>query len=234
MIKIYKSKHKMTISKKTLIIAPHPDDETLGCGGTILRRKHEGSKIAWLIVTSISEKEGWDKEKVKNRKKEIKSVEKHYGFDALYSLDFPSIKLDQIPMKDLIDAFSKVIKEFEPQEVFIPHGGDIHSDHRIVYEVATACTKWFRYPSVTSLLAYETASETEFNHSRGSTFHPNIYYDISNFIKPKLEILKIYGSELGEHPFPRSIQSVQALAEWRGSNSGFPSAEAFELLFLRE
>jgi N-acetylglucosamine malate deacetylase 1 len=222
------------MSKKTLIIAPHPDDETIGCGGLILRRKHEGSEVAWLIVTSISEKGGWDKEKVIQRKEEIKSVEKLYGFDAVYNLDFPSIELDQIPMKDLIQAISKVFKEFEPKEVFIPHCGDIHSDHRIVFDAATACTKWFRYPSISSLFAYETASETEFNHSRGSAFHPNVYFDITNYLKLKLEILKIYESELGDYPFPRSIKSVQALAEWRGSNSGFASAEAFDLLLFRE
>jgi len=220
--------------KKTLIIAPHPDDETIGCGGTILRRKSEGAEVAWLIVTSISEKGGWNKEKVIQRRKEIKEIERLYGFDSVYNLDFPSIELDQIPTKVLINAFSKVFVEFEPQEVFIPHYGDIHSDHRIVSEVATACTKWFRYPSVKSLLAYETASETEFNHSHRSTFHPNVYFNIENYIKSKLDILKVYESELGEHPFPRSIRTLQALADWRGSNSGFTSAEAFELLLLRD
>ena len=222
------------MSKRTLIVAPHPDDEMLGCGGTILRRKAEGSKIAWLIVTSISKEGGWEEDKITKRKHEIDQVTKKIGFDAVYNLGFPSIELDKVPMKDLVQSFSEAFREFEPEEVFLPHCGDIHSDHRIVFEAATACTKWFRYPSITSILSYETASETEFNYAKDSVFNPNIFIDISEFIEAKLEILKIYESELGEHPFPRSLQSVRALAEWRGSNAGFSSAEAFELLLLRD
>lgn len=221
------------MDRRTLIIAPHPDDEILGCGGTLLRRKAEGARLAWLIVTGMTEEGGWSKESIALRDKEIDQVEKQVGFDEIFNLRLPATKLDQVPMSELVNAFSSVFKTFKPEEVFVPHRGDAHSDHRIVYDAACACTKWFRYPSVRRVLAYETPSETEFGLSRETAFHPNVFFDITNYLESKLEILKIFQSELADHPFPRSIRSVQALAEWRGANAGFLSAEAFELLVER-
>jgi LmbE family N-acetylglucosaminyl deacetylase len=136
-------------------------------------------------------------------------------------------------MSELVGSFSKIFKEFEPEELFLPHRGDSHSDHRVVFDATAACTKWFRYPSIKSVLAYETASETEFGLSKEMLFKPNYFIDISDYLNTKLEILKIYESEIGEHPFPRSIDSLEALAKWRGSNSGYKAAEAFELLYNR-
>ena len=222
------------MAKKTLIIAPHPDDETLGCGGTILRRKNEGAEVAWLIVTSISEEGGWSSDRVLSRDEEITEVQKRYSFDEVFNLGYPSIELDNISIRDLVDSFSNIINDYKPNEIFAPHRGDVHSDHRVVFDAVMACSKWFRYPSLTTFYSYETASETEFNLYKGTSFDPNIYIDISDFIEEKLEILKIYKSELGEHPFPRSIESVKALSLWRGSNSGYRHAEAFELLMHRE
>lgn len=215
---------------RTLVIAPHPDDELLGPGGTLLRRKFEGAELAWVIVTAISTETGWDEKRVKQRSDEIQQVTRVLGFDQVYSLGFPTASLDRVPVGDLVSAFSRVFKEFEPEEVFLPHPSDVHTDHRIVFDAAAGCTKWFRYPSVKRVLAYETLSETDFGLTPGDMFKPNLFIDIEPFLDAKLELLNIYKSELGEFPFPRSHDSLRALATLRGSASGYKAAEAFELL----
>lgn len=218
--------------KSTLVIAPHPDDELLGCGGTLLRRKSEGVTLGWVIMTKISEDYGWSTENVRERENEIEQVRKRLGIqpEHLFQLGFATTRLDTISMGDLIAKVSEVFQSFQPEEVLVPHQGDVHSDHRITFEAVAACTKWFRYPSVKRVLAYETLSETEFSLDPSQTFHPNVFVDISDYFGQKLELLRIYGSELREAPFPRSEKAVGALAQFRGCNSGFEYAEGFELL----
>jgi N-acetylglucosamine malate deacetylase 1 len=215
---------------KTLVVAPHPDDEILGCGGTLLRHKADGAELGWLIVTGISEQAGWAAETVRQREAEIEKVGELVGFDQVFNLRLPSTQLDRLPMSDLIDKFSAVFREFQPIEVLVPCRSDVHTDHRIVFDAAIACTKWFRYPSVKKVLAYETISETEFGLNHDNAFRPNYFFDISEYLERKLEIMAVYKSELDEFPFPRSNEAIRSLAALRGSTAGFKAAEAFQLL----
>ena len=215
---------------KTIIVAPHPDDEVLGAGGTLLRRKGEGSIVAWLIVTSISTMHGFSYENVKQRAEEIKRVAGVFGFDAVFELNFPTTQLDRIPMSDLVTAISDVFKSFEPNEVLVPHPADVHTDHGVVFNAVTSCTKWFRYPSVKRVLAYETLSETDFCLGNTQCFRPNVFVNIEPYLEDKLRLMNIYASEMGAYPFPRSHEAIRALASVRGAASGFQAAEAFELL----
>jgi N-acetylglucosamine malate deacetylase 1 len=219
---------------KTLVVAPHPDDEILGCGGTLLRRAASRVEVGWLIVTGISEQNGWPAEQVRRRDAEIAQVAAEIGFTQVFNLRLPTAQLDTLPMSELVMQFSAVFKAFQPEEVFLPHSADAHSDHRVVFDAAAACTKWFRYPSVRRVLAYETLSETESGLDSGDTFQPNCFIDISGFLERKLEVMAIYQSELGVFPFPRSIEAVRVLAKLRGTASGFMAAEAFHLLRERE
>jgi N-acetylglucosamine malate deacetylase 1 len=215
---------------KTLVIAPHPDDETLGCGGALFRRKEEGAELGWLIVTEASESLGWSSKAVQQRDTEIKTVAEKIGFDRVYNLGLPSAQLDQLKTVDLVNKFSTVFKEFEPEEVLLPSRSDAHTDHQLVFDAVGACSKWFRYPSVKRILAYETLSETNFNLNPDATFNPNYFIDISEYLERKLEVLAIYKSELGDFPFPRSVEAIRSLATFRGASSGFVAAEAFQLL----
>ena len=215
---------------KTIVVAPHPDDEVLGAGGTLLRRKAEGSITAWLIVTSISTLHGFSDEKVKQREEEIKRVAEVFGFDAVFELNFPTTLLDRIPMSNLVEAISCVFTTFEPNEILVPHPGDIHTDHGVVFNAVASCTKWFRYPSVKRVLAYETLSETDFSLGAARVFHPNFFLNIEGFLEEKIKLMCIYESESADFPFPRSHEAIRALAKLRGAASGFKAAEAFELL----
>ena len=215
---------------KTLVVAPHPDDEVLGVGGTLLRRKAEGAKVAWMIVTAISVESGWSEEKVKQRTNEIKRVTELFGFDEVFTLNFPTTQLDRVSMSDLVAGISEVFRSFKPEEVFVPHPSDVHTDHRMVFDAVASCTKWFRYPFIKRVLAYETLSETDFGLGTVQGFRPNVFVDIEPFVEDKLRAMDIYASELGTFPFPRSHEAIRALAALRGAASGFMAAEAFELL----
>jgi LmbE family N-acetylglucosaminyl deacetylase len=215
---------------KTIVVAPHPEDEVLGAGGTLLRRKAEGATVAWLIVTSITAETGWSADKIKQRADEIKRVTALFGFDSVFELNLPTTQLDQVPMSDLVTAISNVFNQFEPEEVFVPHPSDVHTDHRLVFDAVASCAKWFRYPSIQRVLACETLSETDFGLGASQGFRLNVFVDIEQYLTDKLREMVIYASELGEFPFPRSHEAIQALATLRGAASGFKAAEAFELL----
>ncbi len=219
---------------RTLVIAPHPDDELLGCGGTLLRRKSAGHTLGWLIVTGMTKENGWSDERIKKRDKEIQLVASRVGFDKVYCLKLCPARLDEMGKSDLVSRISEVFSNFSPTELFMPHRGDVHSDHRVVFDVVSSCTKWFRYGSVKRVFTYETPSETEFGRAAELAFKPNYFVNIEAYLEAKLQMLSIYESEMHEFPFPRSYRAIQALAEWRGANSGYEAAEAFELLLERE
>ena len=216
---------------KILAISPHPDDETLGCGGTILKHKDKGDKIYWLIITNVDVKNGWDKNAVKKRQKEIETVAEMYGFEKTFKLDYPAVKLDIIPIQEIIESISKVIFEIKPEIIYLPNRSDVHTDHQIAFKAAYSCTKNFRYPFIKKILMYETLSETEFAPALPeNTFIPNVFVDITNYFEKKLEIFKIYKSEVMEGPLPRSLKVIEAFDKCRGSRIGKKYAEAFVLL----
>lgn len=219
---------------RTLVIAPHPDDEVLGCGGTLLRRGAEGATLGWLIVTAASEAAGWSAAQVRARRSEIDEVRSRLGFAEVFNLALPPARLDTLPIGDLVKRFAEVFKSFEPQEVLMPHRSDSHSDHRVVFDAAAACTKWFRYPSVKRVLAYETLSETDAALDTGAPFRPNVFVDIGEYLDRKVEAMAVYASEVGDFPFPRSAHALRALAAVRGAAAGYAAAEAFELLRERQ
>lgn len=217
---------------KTLVIAPHPDDELLGCGGTMLRRVAEGASVGWVVVTGMHSLPGVTPPKIEHRQREIERVREGLGLDPdnVFQLGLPTTKLDTVGVSVLVEELSSVFKKFQPQEVLAPYFGDVHSDHRIAFDAVVACTKWFRYPSVRRVLVYETLSETDSIIDPASVFRPNVFVDISTFIDQKVRLMEVYKSELGPFPFPRSEVAIRALAQVRGAQSGFLAAESFMLL----
>lgn len=221
----------MSIPCTVLAIAPHPDDETLGCGGTLLRHVADGDVVHWLIVTDMRTSHGFSETAVSRRQTEIQKVAAVYGVTKIHSLGFPSAKLDTLPKGDLVGSISQVIKETSPAVVYLPFRGDVHTDHAVVFDAAVSCTKWFRYPSIRRVLCYETLSETEFGlNPEGAKFTPNSFVDITPYIDRKIEIAQMYEGEMGEFPFPRSAEALRALAQVRGATCGCQAAESFMIL----
>lgn len=204
-----------------LHVAPHPDDETLGCAGALLKHRHGGDEVHWLVMTEPAGGTGAC----------VEAIGRAYGFAAVHRLRLPDARLDALPLAELVERTGAVIRAAGPDVVYVPHPGDAHSDHRVAFDAAAACTKAFRYPSVRRVLAYETLSETNFGlDPRGLAFRPNVYIDITPHLEEKLRILGLYDGEIAPHPFPRSVEAARALACLRGAEAGCDAAEAFMLL----
>lgn len=217
--------------KNVIIISAHPDDETIGAGGTLLKHKKNGDNIYWLNVTSISESQGFSKERVIQRTGEIEKVSKLYGFKEVFLLDYPTMTLTSQSILTLVPEISSIFNSIQPEIIYTLNRSDAHSDHRILSQAVMACTKSFRHPYIKKVLMYECLSETEFAPSfPENTFIPNYFVDVTDFLSEKIEIMKVYNSELGLPPFPRSIENLTALATFRGSSSGCLYAEAFQVV----
>lgn len=217
--------------KNIIVISAHPDDEVLGVGGTLLKHKKNGDNIYWLITTNISEQQGFSKERVESRQEEIKKVAQRLGVKKTFLLNYPTMTLSSSSIIKMVPEISKVFLEVKPEIVYCLNRSDAHSDHRVTFDAVMACTKSFRYPFIKQVLMYECISETEFAPNLPEkVFMPNYFVDISLFMDEKLGIMKIYESEIGEHPFPRSIKNIEALAVFRGASVGVEYAEAFQLI----
>jgi LmbE family N-acetylglucosaminyl deacetylase len=176
----------------------------------------------------MEERQGFTKAAIVDRNEVIERVVQAYGMHECHIAPFATMELDIVPLSDRVSFVSSVFKACQPNIVYLPHPSDIHSDHAAVYDAVKACTKSFRYPSVQSVRLYETLSETDFALPlNGNTFSPNLFVDVSGHFQGKLQILEYFRAELGEHPFPRSMRAVEALATLRGAVAGVEYAEAF-------
>lgn len=214
--------------KSVMVVAPHPDDETLGCGGALLRHLQNGDELHWVIMTNMEARQGFSTQRIASRETEIQQVAARYQFKNVFRGQFATMELDQYSMVELVDFVSSAVCAAQPNIIYMPFPGDIHSDHTMVYDAVKSCTKSFRYPSVTSLRVYETLSETDFAlATQTHNFHPNLFVSIGEFLDEKLAIMRIYDSELGIHPFPRSERAIRAQATLRGTIAGVEAAESF-------
>lgn len=217
--------------KKIIIISAHPDDETLGAGGTLLKHKAQGDEIYWLIVTNISESQGFSSDRVLSRQHEIEKVSKSFGFTKTFKLDYPTMTLSSSSINEIVPKISAIFQEVLPEVVYTLNRSDAHSDHRYISDAVMACTKSFRYPFIKKVLMYECISETEFAPAfPEKMFIPNYFVDISEYMETKIEIMNVFESEMGVHPFPRNEKNIRALATFRGAVAGANYAEAFQVV----
>ena len=217
---------------KVLVISPHPDDETLGAGGTLLKLKAEGHAIYWLNVTNMKPEYGYTPERVAERNAEIQKVKEAYGFTALYNLEIQPTAVDKIDMGDFIPMLKKIFEEVKPDMLLLPYQHDVHSDHRVLYEAAYACTKAFRAPYLKTVMCMEILSETD-QAQREYGFVPNVFVDVTDYIDKKIDIMKIYASEIDAAPFPRNEEAIRGLAAYRGATGYYKYAESFYLVKSR-
>lgn len=215
--------------RRVLVVSPHPDDETLGAGGTLLKYKARGDEIFWLNITNMKTEYGYSQDLVDKRNREIKRVAELYGFNGIYNLELEPAGLDKYKVSEVIMSLSKIISEVKPNVLLLPYKHDIHSDHLIVFNWLMSCTKSFRYPFITKILAMEILSETDFAVA-DEGFVPNFFVDISEHWEEKMKILNVYESEIHNHPFPRSEESTKSLALLRGASAGVRYAEAFKII----
>jgi LmbE family N-acetylglucosaminyl deacetylase len=222
------------MNSNTLIIAPHPDDEILGCGGTIKKLSASGTRVVVLVATR-GKKEMYSEERILNVRNEARKAHKILGVTETRFLDFPAPDLDRVSLAEISGAISEVIREYDIATVYLPHYGDIHHDHRVIFQAGLVAARPVNGIPVKSIFSYETLSETEWAAPLGDmTFIPTRFVNISDFFNLKLEAMKCFKSQLRDFPNPRSLKAIEALANLRGSTVGFNYAEAFMTIRIIE
>ena len=221
-----------------LVFAPHPDDEVLGCGGTIARYIAEGNNVYVCVVTSgfppiyekdyrIAQENGWPHIQYPD----IMEAHKLLGIKGTFFLQFPTVMLETVPRYELNGKISDLIQKLKPEVVFIPHFGDMQRDHALVSEAVMVAVRPKYDGTVRCVYAYETLSETEWNIPHSSnTFIPNTYVNIEQYFGKKIKAINCFRTQIGEFPNPRSTEAVEALVKLRGATMGVKAAEAFALV----
>lgn len=216
--------------KKILVIAPHPDDEILGCGGTIIRNIAEGNEVYVCVVTKGFPPLFDALRTEENRCDTIKCHE-FVGVKKTYYLDFPAAMLENVERYELNGKILDVVREVQPDEAYIPHWGDMQKDHRMVVDAAMVALRPKYFPQVKRIYGYETLSETDWNApNMQNAFVPNVFVDITDYLKGKLEALSYYKMQISAFPDSRSLEAIEALAKHRGALMHWKAAEAFVLI----
>lgn len=217
-----------------VVVAAHPDDEVLGCGGTIACLARQGRPVhVLLLADGETSRTGTDhraRNMVDIRNSSALAAAEVLGCRSVQVVGLPDNRLDGLDLLEVVRHIETFIRQHEPTTVFTHHAGDVNIDHRIVHDaVIAACRPQPGHP-VKELLFFEVASSTEWRPpGSGEPFLPNWFVDISSTLHLKLDALRIYGSELRPFPHPRSIEAVEASARWRGATVGVHAAEAFFL-----
>ena len=216
--------------KKILVVAPHPDDETIGAGGAIAKFSQKGYEVNVLTVSGhlppLYSREDYDKTLTEARK-----AFDILGVSSYKYLEIPATMISNMPVNELNSKVSQVIEDFQPNIVLCPYP-DRHIDHRLVFDSVMVATRPVGVGrKIEIVAAYETLSETHWNAPHiEPNFTPNWVIDISDHIKIKLEALKCYESQIFEFPSPRSIEAAEALAKFRGTQAGFGYGEGMHII----
>ena len=227
----------MTNSNQVLVVSAHPDDEVLGCGGTIARHADLGDRVQILVVAEGSTSRQ-QKRDVARARDELSALAKAaqtagsiLGAAGVELLDLPDNRLDSLNRLDLIKRIEECVERHKPECVYVHHAGDVNIDHRRLHEaVVTACRPTPGQP-VRRLLSYEVASSTEWQPPGSApAFQPNWFVDITAQWARKQQALEAYAAEMRLWPHARSIKALEHLARWRGAQVGVEAAEAFCLL----
>lgn len=218
------------MNDNVIVIAPHPDDEVLGCGGVIARFIDEGRKVYVAIVTKGCEPL-YTKEQVENGRQELRNAHKILGVTETYFLDFPAAELDQVMHRKLNQSLSELFQKIQPQSVFMPFFGDLHCDHRLSFVSALVASRSVNVLSPRQIYVYETLSETNWNAPYITpAFVPNVFIDIEKYLDKKLSAFKCFESQRKKFPHERSVECLEYLAKLRGAQVNRKAAEAFVLV----
>lgn len=228
----------MKQSKKILVIAAHPDDEVLGCGGLIAKEYDNKNKVK--VVIMATGKSSRHEEQTTDIQNEIEGLYQEsanalniLGVDSKDIIfgDFPDQKLDTIPILDNIHFLKKIIQEYKPDTVYTHHSGDYNNDHKIVFNATLfTCRPYQGEHCPTELYSFEVLSSTEWAYQKIKPFTPAVYVNIEEQIERKKQAISAYKSELRDYPHPRSERGVENFAMKRGNEISIEYAEAFELI----
>jgi LmbE family N-acetylglucosaminyl deacetylase len=219
-----------------LVVAAHPDDEVLGCGGTVARLTGEGHVIYCVIlgegITSrYNQPEQASKSELKQLKTQAKDAAKILGIKETIFGEFPDNRFDTVPLLEIVKAIEKVKNSVKPDVVYTHHQGDLNIDHQITFKAVLTACRPVKGETVKDIYSFEIPSSTEWSSpDKQNYFMPNVFVDISKTLVKKLEALKAYKGEAREYPHPRSLEALRAIAMRWGSTVGLEAVEAFQLI----
>ncbi len=214
-----------------LILSAHPDDEVLGCGGTIARHAKRGDSVDIVFMADgVASRPGHSEEELRTRNQAAEKARTILGASKIHFLKLPDNKMDSLPLLDIVQPLEALIKTVKPEIIYTHHLGDLNVDHRLTHQaVMTACRPQPAF-CVKEIYSFEVMSSTEWQTPGYMPFTPNVFVDISDFLSVKEEALKAYETEMRNAPHSRSIENLVNLAKYRGASVGVTAAEAFVLI----
>ena len=211
-----------------LIVAAHPDDEILGCGGTIIRLREDFNIYALFMTDGVSSRQKNSKD-IKFRKKCAIKLFKKLKLEKPVFFNFPDNKMDSVPLLNIVKKIEKYLKKIKPIEVYTHFENCLNIDHRITFEATITACRPLVDLNVSKILSFEIPSSTDWALYKNKNFQPNYFVNIEKQLSKKMDALKYYEKELRKDPHSRSKNSIEALARYRGSSCGLNFAEAFYL-----
>jgi LmbE family N-acetylglucosaminyl deacetylase len=221
---------------KILVVAAHPDDEVLGCGGTIARLAKQGHSVSINILgqgltSRFKRPDQADSDELKALHDCSRRAGKLLGAKDVSLFDLPDNRFDTVPLLDVVKNIEDQVQRLQPEVVYTHHSGDLNIDHLISHRAVLTATRPTVGQPVKEIYGFEVPSSTEWAFSQFQpAFSPNFFVDITDTLDTKIEAMKLYKTETREFPHPRSAQALTALAQYRGSSVGMKAAEAFVLL----
>lgn len=222
----------MKSEKRVLFVAPHADDELLGCGGVIAKYSQRGDHLAALILTDASKgaPSQYSESYISQLRSDTLEAHAFIGLQETIFMDFPAPKLDQTPVSEIADGISRVISEFVPSIVFIPHVGDAHVDHQVAHDASLVACRPKPNSVVERVIVYETLSETGWGRF-DRPFVPNYFEELEEqHLTSKIKAMEMIESQIQSYPHPRSRDAIRSLAAYRGASVGVRMAEAFAVV----
>lgn len=221
---------------RVLVVAAHPDDEVLGCGGTMARLSAEGHEVYTAIlgegITSrYAERSEAQAAELAALRASAEAANARLGVREVFTFGLPDNRFDTIALLDVVKVVEGLIERLGPERVFTQHGGDLNVDHVVTYRAVLTATRPMQGGTVRDVLAYEVMSSTEWAFQQfAPPFRPNVFVDIGATLEAKVEAMAQYESEARAFPHPRSPEALRAVAHRWGSAAGLPAAEAFDLV----
>jgi len=226
----------MPVERPVLVIAAHPDDEVLGCGGTAARLVNEEREVHFAIlgegITSRhAQRDSADADQLARLHRQAHAAAAKVGVKNVHLHDLPDNRLDTIPLLDVVKIVEDLVERIQPRVIYTHHAGDLNVDHGVIHRAVLTATRPIAGQPVRDIYAFEVPSSTEWAFQRiEPAFRPNVFVDISGTIEAKIAAMECYESEARAFPHPRSPAALRAIATRWGSVVGCAAAEAFELV----
>ena len=226
----------MPAPSSVLVVAAHPDDEILGCGGTMTRLAREGHQVRIAILAEgmssrYAHREDADPRQLQHLHARAQQAADKVGAKEVVLCKLPDNRLDTVPLLEVVKQVEELVARFRPEVIYTHHPGDLNVDHGVVHRAVLTATRPVPGQCVKEIYAFEVPSSTEWAFQRlEPLFRPSVFVDITETLETKIEALTCYDTETRKFPHPRSAEALRAIAKRWGSVVGLPAVEAFELI----